>query len=197
MINNDPDYTRSEAELQAFLIYGVAVAGKSAKSTLPRIQEFLQPCEDGTVTPWDMIGMLQQDGMLRERLEECHVGMYGRMMKFLSVVAHKRPNLRECSVQDLEALPGVGPKTARFFIMFNRPKQRLACLDTHILTYLREKGHDAPKSTPANPKKYAKLEKAWLDACDQEGRDPAEFDYEEWKKRAEAPKKRRRKNATD
>ena len=58
----------------------------------------------------------------------------------------------------------------------------MAALDTHILSWLRERGHDAPKSTPTGAK-YAELEQVFLGYCAAAGRGVAEMDLEIWNAR--------------
>jgi len=55
-------------------------------------------------------------------------------------------DLATCSVSDLEKIRGIGPKTARMFVLCARPNQKLAVLDTHILSFMREElGINTPK----------------------------------------------------
>lgn len=60
---------------------------------------------------------------------------------------------------------------------------RIACLDTHVLKYLGELGHDVPKTTPTG-KKYRELEKAFIEHCDEVGKDIATLDLEVWNRYA-------------
>jgi hypothetical protein len=86
-------------------------------------------------------------------------------------------NLRTCTVADLEAVHGIGPKTARMFLLHSRPAQRVAVLDTHILAWLAQCGvADVPRSTPPAGKHYERLELAFLDLCDKAGADPASLE---------------------
>jgi thermostable 8-oxoguanine DNA glycosylase len=72
-------------------------------------------------------------------------------------------------------------KTSRCFILHTRKNARVAGLDTHMLKFLRSKGHfDAPKSTPSNEKNYDRFEKLVLKYADEAGKTPAEFDLDVW-----------------
>ena len=82
----------------------------------------------------------------------------------------------------LQCVKGVGMKTARFFFMHSLPNQNLACLDTHILKWLGEKGHEVPKQTP-NGIKYLKLEQIFLQYALEAGKSPATLDLEIWNSR--------------
>ena len=65
--------------------------------------------------------------------------------------------LREATLLDLEKIPGVKYKTSRFFMLHSRNDEAQKCipLDTHILRFLRHRGHDeAPKKTPGGEHVY-------------------------------------------
>jgi thermostable 8-oxoguanine DNA glycosylase len=85
-------------------------------------------------------------------------------------------------VELLQCVKGIGMKTARFFVMHTRAHQMYACLDTHILAWLGDKGHDVPKSTPQG-KKYLELEKIFLDYCIEMDMMPADLDLKIWNER--------------
>lgn len=82
-------------------------------------------------------------------------------------------------LEDLEAIPGIGPKTARCFLIHSRPDQQYAGLDTHVLKFLRDKGHEVPASTPTG-KKYKELEKVFLQYAAESGMTVADFDLAIW-----------------
>jgi thermostable 8-oxoguanine DNA glycosylase len=84
-------------------------------------------------------------------------------------------------LQILEAITGVGPKTARFFILHTRPNQTMAVLDTHILKYLRDKGHTTQKVTPPAGKKYDELEQIVIAEAKASGMSQPDFDLHIWK----------------
>jgi thermostable 8-oxoguanine DNA glycosylase len=66
--------------------------------------------------------------------------------------------------------------------MYSRPDQRYAALDTHILKWLRSRGHDVPKSTPSSKKKYKEIEQLFLFIADDLGVDPSVLDSFIWQK---------------
>ncbi|NBP02621.1 MAG: hypothetical protein EBU90_21370 [Proteobacteria bacterium] len=102
-------------------------------------------------------------------------------------LASRGLDLKTCSVSDLESVRGIGPKTARCFLMHSRRGARYAGLDTHALKYMREKGIDVPKSTPTG-KKYLELEAKFLELADRSGKSVAEFDLEIWRHYSSAKK---------
>ena len=91
-------------------------------------------------------------------------------------------DLRNDPVEAFEAIHGIGPKTARMFMMHSRPNQRLAALDTHLLKHLKANGYEVPKATPSSTKQYRSLEIAFLELADKAGQSAAEYDLMIWKK---------------
>jgi len=172
------NYNSSIEELEHFLIFSICVANKGAYRTGEVISRLLKR-EGGS--PFDKIRLLIKQGQLDKSLREVRTGQYNRIGRALKEIVESGLNLRTCSVEDLLKIHGIGNKTARFFILFTRPNQRLASLDTHILKFLRDKGYDVPKSTPQSNKKYKEVEELFLKEADKAGRDPAEFDLEIWK----------------
>jgi thermostable 8-oxoguanine DNA glycosylase len=98
---------------------------------------------------------------IRNVLVASKIGQYGRLTK--AVMDSLNLDLRTCTLEDLLAVHGVGPKTARFFLLHSRRYAKHAVLDTHILSWLRSHGvENAPKATPQNPKLYAELEDTFI-----------------------------------
>jgi thermostable 8-oxoguanine DNA glycosylase len=64
-------------------------------------------------------------------------------------------------------------------LVHSRENARYACLDTHVLKYLRDIGIDAPKSTPTG-KHYTRLETIFLNLADDKQMTPAQFDLWIW-----------------
>lgn len=124
-------------------------------------------------------------GALLRVLRAVRAGQYRRLaLAFRGVV---KLNLRSCTVDDLEAVHGIGPKTARMFLLHSRPKQWYAVLDTHILHWLKAEGvPNVPKSTPPTGKTYRRLESDFLARCDHMGVDPATLDLRIWNSRTKS-----------
>ncbi len=88
------------------------------------------------------------------------------------------------TIAELEEIPGVGPKTARFFVAYSRDNQQVAILDTHILAWMRDNGHpDAPRATPAAGQAYARWETKFLWECMSRNKTPVELDNIIWRER--------------
>lgn len=190
-------FDRTDSELQAWMLFCILVAGKGADQTRKQLERFLRGiyANDSEIeaTPFERLAILVKRGVLRETLEHYRLGQYGRLTKAFTILSGLSTRfLRTADVDDLEAIPGVGPKTARFFLLSTREGVRYAALDTHLLKFLRtpeaaqflqEVGYvgKVPKSTPPAGKKYATLEQAVLKAADAAGMTPYDFDFSIWK----------------
>lgn len=177
--NNIIDYNRTRRELQLFLLFCIVVAGKGAKQQAAKLEEFLEPIATSGMLPFNYIDRLVQQGRLREELKRVKIGQYGRIeAAFRQATAIT--DLKNCTLKELLNVSGVGPKTARFFMVFTRRNVKHAVLDTHILHYMRDLGIDAPKATPSG-RKYLELEEKFLKICEQRRTPVAAFDLEIWK----------------
>jgi len=175
--HNITKFNRTQEELEAFWLFSVLVAGKNAKVQAGKLSGFLyNPVSD--LSPFQLITHLCIWGNLRRRMEDHKLGQYNRIIQCFEQSIDL--DLRTCTIDELEAIHGVGPKTARFFLLHSRPKQRFAVLDTHILKWIKEYlDPTAPKNTP-NGKRYAELEQTYLNHCDTTGCNPADLDLLIW-----------------
>ena len=182
---NITNYYRTTNELEEFLLFCIFVQGKKSQQTADKLEQFLElGCRDyGNMSPFQLIRVLLDNDELDRYLRHCKFGCYRNLNKGLKELVEADLDLRTCTTNELEAIHGIGLKSSRFFIMHSRENQRIATLDTHILKWLREKGYDAPKSTPTSIGLYYKLEDAFLAECDKTGYSPADFDLMIWKER--------------
>ncbi len=172
------DFERSRGQLQWFWMFSIAVAGKRAELMAEKVDQLCYTYPDEL--PFTVLAKLKRLGVLTETLERLRFGQYTRIQKAYSYSVQHFTSLGTATVDELERCPGVGPKTSRFFVMNTRPDQRYAALDTHILHFLRDHGHDAPRSTPPAGPKYTKFENAFLDIADERGLPPAVLDFHVW-----------------
>lgn len=172
------NFNRSEAELEEYLLFCVAVAGKTAKIIAQKVDQFLA-LERGADSPFEKLRKMISSYSLGLNLQTVKMGKYSTLVPCFKALATSGIDLRTCSLQELEAFPGIGPKTSRFFVLHTRPNQRIAVLDTHVLQYLGRLGHDVPKTTP-NGKRYYELEKTFIELADAQGRSIAEMDLSIW-----------------
>lgn len=182
------NFKRTPEELEEFLLFSIVVAGKGAFQQATKLQAFLGPWIERGYTPFGAIRTMDMDGSLVHFLKEVKMGQYNRVSSAFRAVAHffryddesmRYHPIFEIAVKHLEVFKGIGMKTARFFIMHSRPHQQLACLDTHILRWLGEKGHEVPKTTP-NGQKYLNLEKIFLAYAKDMNILPADLDLQIW-----------------
>ena len=177
------NFNRTKADLELFAIFAVCVAGKKAQQTADKVNDHFRDTETPTkrLTPFETIKSLINIRVFGAYLQMAKVGQYKRIYRALRDLAESGIDLKTCTVEDLEAIHGIGPKTSRFIIMHSRPNQRLATLDTHILRWMRDQGIDTPKATPQSKKLYQKLEQKFLTLCDKCGMIPSQLDLKIWK----------------
>ncbi|NDD55038.1 hypothetical protein EBZ39_14445 [bacterium] len=178
--NNITKYDCTHEELQLLLLFWICAAGKKASTAARNLSRMLSDGRDtfGTEEPFEIVRRFGSD--LAEVMKAHGIGCYNNKSKSMLDLAGRGLNLKTCSVSDLESVRGIGPKTARCFLMHSRRGVRFAGLDTHALKYMREKGIEVPKSTPSG-KKYFELEKKFLELADMSGKTLAEFDLEIWR----------------
>lgn len=173
------DFERTTEELQEFWLFCLAVAGKKATMIAGKIGEFLEG-RSSNETPFEYVNRLAKSGELIGRLKDVRMGKYALLeLAFANSAQAGRLDLRKVVPSDLEELPGVGPKTSRFFIMHSRENAQIAVIDTHVTKYLRERGYDVPKGVPTG-KVYARLEQIMIAETKASGMTPADFDLAIW-----------------
>lgn len=182
----DPDvvtiFDRSVDELEEFALFCICAAGKKATSAAAALDRFLK-INVSLTSPFQKVKVQQR--LFKDKfpiyMKQCGIGCYNSKAKSFLQLANSNINLRTCSVEELDDIHGIGPKTARFFVLHTRPDQKIACLDTHVLHWLRDRGYsNIPKVTPVK-KRYLEIEKLFLDICDRHNMSPAFLDLEIWK----------------
>lgn len=175
------DYDRTDAELQLVMLFWIAAAGKKATTAARSLAALLS---EGSVRfsedePFAIVKSYGES--LGISMKRHGMGCYNNKSACMLALARSGLDLKVCSVSDLESVRGIGPKTARCFLMHSRRGVRHAGLDTHVLKYMRDLGIEAPKSTPTG-KRYAELERAFLELADQSGMAVADFDLDIWRR---------------
>ena len=177
---------RNDAELQDFLMVCWLVAGKTAYIQNNKFNNFKKEF-DNNLGIFDNIKLYGLDYAI-SMAKKHGLGKYTLLTKFIVEYQNQNFDLKNCTAEDLEILPGIGCKTARFFLINNRPDYRCSVLDTHILRFLAEKFENIPLVTP-NKSKYYQIEQLFLDYCDQNSLHPREFDLQLWKQSSKKPSK--------
>jgi endonuclease III len=184
----EPRVDRTDAELEAFALFSIAVAGKNADTTLRGVQRLLVRLATrwGPDTPFGLVRRARDAQTLAQDILESGVGCYNNRARAFVDLIDRNLDLRTCSVADLEQVWGIGPKTARFFVIFTREGVgNHAVLDVHILRFMRDVwGLDVPGTTPRSGPEYDGVERAFINLWEQHYRDKhptiAEFDYAVW-----------------
>ena len=182
------NFNRTTEELELFLAFCLAVAGKNATRTAINLQNLLNHAQmtywgvPVHKTPFELIRTVATYESLSARMKALGFGCYNIKGKGLTQLAWSGLNLHFCTVEDLENLYGIGMKSARYFVLHSRANARVACLDTHVLKWLSYyTGYDVPKSDPSR-KKYLELEKLFLNIADLMKTTPAKLDLAIWNK---------------
>ena len=172
-------YDRTDEELEEFIIFSILMAGHDAKNTARGLERFLGAFKG--VKPFEVIGRHIKAGTLSLALQNAGLGCHAIRAKSLQSLLESGLDLRRCSLNDLERINGIGPKTSRFFLLHSRANIKVAALDIHILRYLKAIGHkDIPSSTPTG-KSYRRIERLFLEEADKSGMSVADFDLFLWR----------------
>jgi len=186
------NYNRTQSELQEFILFCINVAGKKSSVEAPKLEVFLERAKDVTAkhrkselmkdaSPFDCIRALIKLGRLNEIMHWAKLSPYAQ--RYNSYVAvSKIKDLQTVTLNRLLQVPGIGLKTARFFLSHSREDFDEPMLDTHILHFLRDQGYtDAPKSTPSNENTYFYFANIFKNIARQLGKSVTDLDLEIWK----------------
>ena len=174
---NFTNFNRTDEQLELAWLFTQVVAGKTAVVQAKALENFFMLETDGG--PYQRIRAMVAAGTLTDNLKTARLGQYTRLTKgFQQSLAL---NLRTATRDDLRAIPGVGYKTASYFILHTRPNQNIAVLDRHVIKHLGTLGYDVPDSTP-NDKKYLVIEQWFLEEAKKANMTPADFDLMLWNK---------------
>lgn len=154
---------------QEFLLFCICVAGKKADMIVPKLRQFLQGCRNDEL-PFKLIDRLSINSIV-DRLKECKMGRYEILARaFAACAIHI--NVDATSVTFLEKLPGIGPKTARYFMVYAHGEKH-AIIDTHVKKFLRAIGCDSNR--------YYAMENVYLSICGAVGLEPRVLDDIIWR----------------
>jgi thermostable 8-oxoguanine DNA glycosylase len=184
----DPDnitkYNRTTDELEELILFWLFAAGHNAHSTAKGVDKFIQQIggrKDLSLFKYiELLAKIFGWDLITQSLRNSGLGCWRIKSRTIRELVESNLDLHTCSVEELESIWGIGPKTARCFILHSRKGVRLAGLDVHILRYLKNLGYNVPVNTPVG-KRYREIEEIFLSICDQIGKSPAEYDLEIWK----------------
>jgi hypothetical protein len=180
--------SRTQAELEEFLLFCVVVAGKNADQQAAKLERFLAGRK-----PFAHIRSTARAGSLDAALRDVRLGKYSLLGRSFRELAHSGVDLGACSWEDLTRFPGIGIKTSKFFLLHSRAGQMQGVLDTHVLSWMREHWSgagrvDVPRHSPQDPRAYSFWETVYFGmvSARHHGRgavDWAAFDLELWRER--------------
>jgi thermostable 8-oxoguanine DNA glycosylase len=180
-------YSSKKSVKEEFLLFCFSVAGKTAVIQAQKLDLFLKNLKElygDDLLPFQLIQKAVKNHVLRENLEQVKIGQYKRLEHAFSEVSFL--DVETVSLEQLESISGIGPKTARFFLLYTRKNSKYAVLDTHILKWMKRTFPeiDIPKSTPTL-KKYYQLETVFLNYCKENDLNPEDIDLEIWKSKGQ------------
>lgn len=143
----------SIARKQEFLLFCILSVGKNSDVAASKLEALLSGKDEWT-TPFAYL--LAQN--IPELLIEAKTGQYKRILA--AITQALEVDVETVTLDELLAIHGIGPKTARFFLVHAQGKQ-YAVLDTHILRWMRSIFPDSPKATPT-AQTYGKWERLCL-----------------------------------
>jgi thermostable 8-oxoguanine DNA glycosylase len=193
---NITNYSRTEEELQLFLLFCIVVAGKTAYIQSEKLEQFLCSVNERLmmpvfVSPFQTIKSADQHGILMEEIQKAKLGQYRKIYAGFKFISEYKLDLKKTTTEQLEIIPGVGMKSSRFFLLHSNYfyKDKIAILDTHILKFIKENIDDrSPKSTPTIRVTYKYWEDVFLHWCEINNKNVADFDLEVWKSYARTKK---------
>lgn len=177
------NYNRTQYELEEFILFCINVAGKKSAIEAPKLEVFIERAKNITkeTTPFNCIRKLIKLGRLNEIMHWAKLSPYAQRYNSYVAVA-KIKDLQTVTLNRLLQVPGIGLKTARFFLSHSREDFDEPMLDTHILRFLRDQGYaDAPKSTPSNENTYRYFANIFKNIARQLGKSVTDLDLEIWK----------------
>lgn len=173
----------TNSQLEWRLIYAMIVAGKSATFANAAVKQLQMVIPRGCLRiPIQFLGT----GNGRTFLEAAKTGNYALLEKGLRALVEAKFDLSTVTPEELEQIPGIGPKTSRFFVLWTRPDEEHAVLDRHILRWLIKRGRVVPRDIPLKANRYRNLEVIFLQESKKAGKTPRELDLEIWRASATA-----------
>ena len=172
------NYNQTDQQLEEFILFWVCAAGKNGRTAARCLDKFLT-FTGGYVDVYGgpLMSIIRVGAHVERLMKDAGIGCYTSKARTFDELAHtvklhKTLNLRTCTASDLESIYGIGPKSARCFLLHSREGAQVAGLDTHMLKHLKSLGYDVPKSTPTG-KKYLDLEEKVLILAKEAGMTPA------------------------
>ena len=183
---NITNFGLDRRQLQEYLLFWIAVAGKKASTIAPRIDNVLtegyrELGHRGPRVPYKIVTELGWE-RLRALLKQNGIGCHGGKAQAMIDVANSGFDLKTCTRDDLITIKGISFKTANCFLMHSRKDSMCAAFDTHLLKFMRAMGVDkVPDQAPQTLRQHERLEKEFLKISNKVGLSPAYLDLITWR----------------
>ena len=176
------DYNRTIPELEEFLLFCVCAAGKDSHVQAHKLNIFLKSCSWVSERPFVRISQMILTDSLMDNLKRAKLGKYKLLHDSFSELVARGFDLKNVDWWKLTTIPGIGIKTAKFFVCHSQEDFHGAILDTHVLKWLQMQfpRFKVPKTSPSNAKQYQLWENFFLAACYQRKTTVAKLDLEIW-----------------
>ncbi len=190
-------YRQTPEQLEETLLFSICVAGKNARTTAVALEKFLGWGHNRTSRflcwnpgdPWKPFAMLRllfattHPYRVADAMRRCGLGCFNQRCKSFQYACQAGINLKRCTIQDLEKIPGVAEKTSRFFVLHTRRGVNVVPIDTHWMKHLRSLGLTTAERIPKG-KRYLELESTALGLIRKSGSTTADFDLALWNRYA-------------
>lgn len=183
---NVTNFNQTRSQLQEFILFWIAAAGKNGVVAARSIHNFLKDAKRisgcRSKYPFEIVKALGKD-RLSEVLKRNGIGCYSMTHKGGTIwqIANSGIDLKNCTLDELESIKGIGFKTSRCFMIHSRLFPGVAGIDTHALKRLRDEGYqNVPLSTPTSRREYLKWEREFVKLQENSGKSMAEFDLDNW-----------------
>ncbi len=179
------NYNLTNSELEEHILFWICAAGKNGVTSakcLDRLLTYLHGLKKNN-SHFGLIRKIHSEKKnkkwLSPLLKKFGIGCYNSKARAFIELVHSGINLKTCTVEDLENIHSIGPKTSRCFLIHSRRNVQHAGLDVHVLRYLSDKGYDVPAATPSK-KRYKEIEVIFLKLAKKSGKSVAKFDLDIW-----------------
>ena len=203
------DFERDEAGLQEFLLFALFAVHTNADVAANALATLLKRAGSKKAEPFKALKQLRQlldtkneesrpgvKADLQAILSECGLRYHGMRAEAILKLTDKMvldqhgfsaPMLWQLKRSDLIQWHGIGMKTASFFLIHSQYDAEVACLDVHIMRYLRQRHEDAPTDPWKSKAVYEKWERVFLDHATELDYHPAELDILIWSRYRKNP----------
>lgn len=182
------NFSLTKEQLEETILFMCCVAGKNARVTASRLDNFLKNGHEmlyGSFDHYSPFKMLRDlYFLIGEKdvallLKKHGIGCYNYRARTFKELIESKIDLESCTIKELEEIFGIKEKTSRYFVLHTRPNSRCAVLDTHVKKFMVSRGIEFPSHQPRG-RKYMELENKFVEMADDSGMSVADFDLKIW-----------------